>query len=67
MPPPEVAQLYGNYQFIPFDWRPSTEMIAWLDKQMRAAKTEYDLEWLVAEFISYWRSRGQRMANWQQA
>ena len=67
MPPPEVAQLYGNYQLIPFDWRPSTEIAHWLDKQMQAAKAEYDLEWLVAEFISYWRGRGQRRANWQQA
>jgi len=62
-----VPDIYGNYQPIPEDWRPSPRTQHWLEDELYRQGIHYDLNWLVEEFVAYWRARGQRLASWQQA
>jgi hypothetical protein len=64
---PAVPDIYGNFSQIPEDWRPSPRTMKWLELELQQQKVTYDIRWLVQEFVTYWRSRGKALANWQQA
>ncbi len=62
-----LPEIYGNHQIIPEDWYPARQTVAWVRDELGKRKVAYDLRWLVAEFVSYWRSQERTRANWQQA
>ena len=62
-----LPEIYGNHQLIPVDWRPSVNTVAWTEECLGGRKVAYDLNWLIAEFVTYWRGQGRTRANWQQA
>ena len=62
-----LPDLYGNHMVIPEDWRPAPRTAEWAIHYLQATGVAFDMAWLVAEFISYWRSRAKAMASWQQA
>jgi hypothetical protein len=64
---PAVPDIYGNFSQIPEDWQPSPRTMKWLEAEMGRQKMDYDIRWLVQEFVTFWRSRGKALANWQQA
>jgi len=62
-----LPALYGNHMVIPEDWRPAPQTADWAMHYLHETGVAFDMGWLVAEFITYWRSRARAMANWQQA
>jgi DnaT DNA-binding domain len=71
-PPPAeeggvLPELYGNHGIIPEDWRPAPRTAEWAIHYLQEQGVAFDMAWLVAEFISYWRGREKAMASWQQA
>jgi hypothetical protein len=62
-----LPELYGNHMIIPEDWRPAPRTAKWAIHYLQQRGVPFDMAWLVAEFISYWRSRAKAMASWQQA
>lgn len=62
-----LPELYGNHMVIPEDWRPAPQTADWAMHYLQGTGVAFDMAWLVAEFITYWRSRAKSMANWQQA
>jgi hypothetical protein len=71
-PPPAeeggmLPELYGNHGIIPEDWRPAPRTAEWAIHYLQKQGVAFDMVWLVAEFISYWRGREKAIASWQQA
>jgi hypothetical protein len=64
--PAIMPEIYGNHMVVPEDWRPSSGTEDWMRGELKERGVDFDLDWVVAEFVSYWRSRGKPMANWQQ-
>ena len=64
---PVLPELYGNHMLIPPDWRPSERTIAWTMTTLQEQGVGFDLDWMIAEFVTFWRSRARPMASWQQA
>jgi hypothetical protein len=64
---PILPELYGNHMLIPSDWRPSERTIAWTMTTLQEQGVVFDFDWIIAEFVTFWRSRAKPMANWQQA
>ena len=62
-----LPKLYGNHMVIPEDWRPAPQTADWVIHYLHETGVAFDMGWLVAEFITYWRSRAKAMGNWQQA
>jgi hypothetical protein len=62
-----LPDLYGNHMIIPEDWRPAPRTAEWAIHYLQTEGVAFDMAWLVAEFVSYWRSRAKAMASWQQA
>jgi hypothetical protein len=61
-----LPELYGNHMIIPEDWRPAPRTAEWAIHYLQQRGVPFDMAWLVAEFITYWRSRARVMASWQQ-
>jgi hypothetical protein len=61
-----LPELYGNHMIIPEDWRPAPRTAEWAIHYLQQRGVRFDMAWLVAEFITYWRSRARVMASWQQ-
>jgi DnaT DNA-binding domain len=64
---PDLSEFYGNHRVIPEDWRPAPRTAQWAIHYLQTEGVAFDMAWLVAEFVSYWRSRAKAMASWQQA
>jgi len=62
-----LPELYGNHLIIPKDWQPAPATAEWALHYLQSAGVGFDMAWLVAEFVSYWRSCEKPRANWQQA
>jgi hypothetical protein len=62
-----LPEIYGNHMIIPEDWKPAPRTAEWAIHYLQDAGVAFDMSWLVAEFVSYWRSRAKAMASWQQA
>ena len=62
-----LPDLYGNHMIIPEDWKPAPRTAQWAIHYLQTEGVAFDMAWLVAEFVSYWRSRAKAMASWQQA
>ena len=39
----------------------------WIRTVLQEQGVAFDLDWMIAEFVTFWRSRARPMASWQQA
>jgi hypothetical protein len=67
IPGPPLPGIYGNHRIIPEDWQPTARTLEWATHYLQEQAVAFDMPWLVAEFVSFWRSRAKAMASWQQA